>query len=84
MDQDTYEQLMQIQISMDELEEKMNLVLDEIDDLKKNMEERSCGYFPGEQQGTHTLDNNRYEMPDRDAESRSVLCECVTRNVLVE
>lgn len=34
MDQDTYEQLMWVQISLDELKEKMDLVLDEIDELK--------------------------------------------------
>lgn len=36
MDRDTYEQLMQVQISIDELNEKIDLVLDEIDELKEN------------------------------------------------
>lgn len=32
MDQDTYEQLMQVQISLDELKEKMDYIIDEIDE----------------------------------------------------
>lgn len=50
MDQDTYEQLMRVQISLDELKEKMDLILDELDELKKsseepygNPQEKSCG-----------------------------------------
>jgi len=41
MDRDTYEQLMQMQISLDELKEKMDLVLDEIDELKESAEYKS-------------------------------------------
>jgi len=36
MDIETYEQLMQMRISLDELEKKLDLVLDEIDELKEN------------------------------------------------
>lgn len=50
MDQDTYEQLMQVQISLDELKEKMDYIIDEIDELKERSEkpcgdtqEKSCG-----------------------------------------
>lgn len=49
MDQDTYEQLMQVQISLDELKEKMDYIIDEIDELKRDEEqdqkkrqEKSC------------------------------------------
>ncbi|MCI6637572.1 MAG: hypothetical protein SOT60_08600 [Bilifractor sp.] len=34
MDQDTYEQLMRVQISLDELKEKMDYLIDELDELK--------------------------------------------------
>lgn len=50
MDQDTYEQLMRVRISLDELKEKVELILDEIDELKDraeepcgNTQEKSCG-----------------------------------------
>lgn len=49
MDRDTYEQLMQVQISLDELKEKMDLVLDEIDELKESSENKPRGN-PEEQQ----------------------------------
>lgn len=62
MDQDTYEQFIQLQISLDELQEKMNLVLDEIDELKKKMEKKSCGQLSLEQQRTHTSEKINYEI----------------------
>ena len=62
MDQDTYEQLMQIRISLDELEEKINLVLDEIDELKINMEEKPCGHLAVEQQRAHAQERIGYEI----------------------
>ena len=43
MDRDAYEQLMQMQISLDELEKKLDLVLDEIDELKESAEYKPRG-----------------------------------------
>lgn len=61
MDQDTYEQLIQLQISLDELKQKMDLMLDEIDELKDRAEkprgdtqEKSCGQ---ERQHQNRIDN---------------------------
>ena len=52
MDIETYEQLMQMRISLDELEKKLDLVLDEIDELKESAEYKPRGN-PEEQQIQH-------------------------------
>lgn len=45
MDRDTYEQLIQVQISLDELKDKINLVLDEIDELKYKTDKTTIEQF---------------------------------------
>lgn len=51
MDQDTYEQLMRVQISLDELKEKMDLMLDEIDELKNQRDKQSLVAKQGQDSG---------------------------------
>lgn len=63
MDQDTYEQLMRVQISLDELKEKMDLILDGIYELKRaerpygDTQEKSCGQEQKERQDQNQIDN---------------------------
>ena len=64
MDQDTYEQLMRVQISLDELKEKMDYIIDEIDELKKSSEkpcgdtqEKSRGHGQKERQDQNRIGN---------------------------
>lgn len=82
MDQDTYEQLMRVQTSLDELKEKMELMLDEIDELKRaekprgDTQEKSCGQ--------EWQDQNRIGNKSGAAEGSGAKLYCVTRNVLLE
>lgn len=55
---DTYEQLMQMRISLDELEKKLDLVLDEIDELKESAEYKPRGN-PEEQQIQQPLQSTK-------------------------
>ena len=63
MDQDTYEQLMRVQISLDELKEKVEYLIDEIDELKRdeepcgNTQEKSCGQEQKERQDQNRIGN---------------------------
>lgn len=68
MDQDTYEQLMRVQISLDELKEKMDLVLDQIDELKgMTKKDRSSGQKQEQDvRDQHSAEQSCRNTPDKE------------------
>jgi len=59
MDQDTYEQLMRVQISLDELKEKMDLMIDEIDELKNiTKKDQDSGQKQDQEKDQHSAEQS--------------------------
>lgn len=82
MDQDTYEQFVRVQISLDELKEKMDYLIDEIDELKRA--EEPCGDTQEQKEQKERQDQNQIGNKSGAAEGSGSKYACVTRNVLLE